>query len=449
MRRDRSLPLPVIIGLALPVLVLFYFYITYASNAWFYQDDFGFIAHYSSSVQWSQLFDFTDFGRFLSRNIYWYLGIKYFSYDSRFFYIINLFVILCSSFLLYRVFEKYGRFNGLVAGSFYFVLPSTVDSFVWLSNSQHILAHFFVISFVYLFTKRGAGKNRALELTYNLQLGIILLLGFTSNVLMSMVLSLPVWMIIVDKKYRKSKATYALLSFGILLFALFFFKLADYQTGAYSTSYNIETLTKNLEFYFMSVLFAMVWTVSAVIGIVYSLARKNYFASWLFCASMAFFLPFAFLVDQRYEQYGTLTYLFFLLGAWLLLIDSRLKRWPTLNRYAGLAIVMFLFANSLESPVRYFSENPRGAEQKQQVQFLRSFNSQNPALKNYCFRSDKVIKNTTGFKGWDIPGDWWFVGFGKAFTLFVSPEKTYQLVQDSARCDVVFIFKGGRLEVTN
>lgn len=116
-------------------------------------------------------------------------------------------------------------------------------------------------------------------------------------------------------------------------------------------------------------------------GATYALARRKYFASWLFLASAAFFLPFAFFVHQRYVQYGALTYLFFVLGVWLLLIDSKLNQWPNLVKYGGLAIVVFLFSKSLEPSIRYFSENPRGAEQKQQIQFLRVFNSQNPEFK--------------------------------------------------------------------
>lgn len=351
--------------------------------------------------------------------------------------------------MLYKIFEKYGRLNGFIAGLFYFLLPATVDSYAWLSNSQHILGHFFVLLFVYLFTKDIAEKSRAQEFTRTLQLLVILILGFTSNVFMSMVVSLPAWMILINKEYRRSKTAYFTVGFGTLLFALFFFKLSGNQTGAYSTSYTIETLAKNLDFYFSSGFFATIWIVSIVFGTIYAIARKNYLASWLFIASFAFFLPFAFFVHQRYVQYGALTYLFFLLGIWLLLIESKLKHRPNLVSYVGLAIVILLFSKSLEPPIRYFSDNPRGAEQKQQIQFLKVFNSQNPNIKNYCFRSYKKVENTTGVKEWDIPGDWWFVGFGKAFTLFVSHEKTYELIQDAARCDVVFVFKEGRLEVTD
>jgi len=440
-----SIPLPVILGVCLPTLVVFYFYVSYASAGWFWQDDFGFIAQYANSIHWSQLFDFSNFGRFLSRNGYWYLGIKYFSYNAQYFYIFNLFLILCSSFLLYMIFKTHGKLNGFFAGLFYFLLPATIESYAWLSNSQHLLGHFFVLLFVYLFTKKNPEKSRAHEFTRAFQLSMVLVLGFTSNIFMGMTVSLPAWMILTSKEHRASKAAQIILAFGVLLFALFFIKLSEEQVGAYATSYTTEILAKNLEFYFKSRFYASIWAISVVFGTVYALKRKNYLASWLFLGSAAFFLPFAFFVHQRYLQYGALTYLFFLLGTWLLLVDSKVSRRSNLGSYAGLVVVIILFAKSLEPPIRYFSDNPRGAEQKEQIRFLKIFNTQNPDVENYCFRSDKKAENKTGVKVWDIPGDWWFVGFGKAFTLFVSHEKTYELVQNAARCDVVFVFKEGRL----
>ena len=442
----NSMPLAIMLGLGLAAIVTLYFYISYAGNAWFFQDDFNFIAQYANSAQWNQLVDFSSFGRFLSRNAYWHLGIKYFSYNAQFFYIFNFFIILCSSILLYKIFEKNGRLNGLVAGLFYFVLPSTIESYVWLSNSQHLLGHFFVLLFVYLFITSGTENSRAQEFMCALRLNIVLILGFVSNIFMCMVLSLPVWMILTNKVYRRSKATYFTLLFGALLFALFFFNLSGNQTGAYSTSYTIKTILTNLEFYFGNSFFATIWAISIIIGTVYAYARNNYFASWLFVASAAFLLPFVFFDYQRYGQYGALTYLFFLLGIWQLLINAKLNHRANLVGYVGLSIIICLFAKALQPPISYFSANPWGAKQKQQVQFLKVFNSQHPNFKNYCFRSNKEIKNSTGVAEWDIPVDWWFVGFGKAFTLFVSHEKTYQLIQDAARCDVVFVFKDGRLE---
>ena len=440
-----AMPMTIIIGLGLPLFTAIFFYISYAANAWFWQDDFGFIASYSGSIQLSQLTDFTNFGRFLTRNAYWHVGVKYFSYNAQYFYIFNFFIIFCTSFLLFKIFEKYGKFSATVAGLFYFLLPGTIESYAWLSNSQHIMGHFFVILFVYLYMTEVVEEARLQKLVHIFQLLLVLVLGFISNIFMSMVLSLPIWMIL-NKKSRSSN-DYVILFAGILLFSVFFIKLSGSQEGAYSTSYDLETLIKNLSFYFGNIGVASIWGLLILVGTVYALKLKHYVAAWFFLASAAFFCPFAFFVHQRYGQYGVLTYLFFLLGCWLLLIVSKYKDHVNLIKWIGLAVVAFLFSKSMEPPIRFFSQNPRGAEQKQQVQFLRWFSAKNPEFKNYCFRSDKETKNTTGVKEWDIPREWWFVGFGKAFSLFVSHEKTYELVHSQARCDVVLVFKDGYLDI--
>ena len=80
------------------------------------------------------------------------------------------------------------------------------------------------------------------------------------------------------------------------------------------------------------------------------------------------------------------------------------------------------------------------------MEFLKAFDAQNPDVRHYCFRSSVEQKNTTGVKEWDIPPDWWFVGFGKAFWLFVNHDKTYEMVQNAKSCDVLFVFRDGRME---
>lgn len=444
-RSTTTYPIPVIIGLALPIIVIGFFYVTYAYRAWFFQDDFGFIGDYSSSIKLNQLIDFTNFGRFLSRNVYWHLCIKYFSQNAQFFYIFNLYIILCSCYLLYKTFRGKGRFVALIAALFYFTLPATIDCYVWLSNSQHILGHFFVFLLVYLFKKNDRDTGMKARLIRTIQLIACLILGFESNIFASMVLSLPIWMTITQSRYGKSKSNYLVLSAGTLLFALFYLKLSRYQVGAYTTSFTFNTLKTNLNYYYNNSYIAALWIISVAIGAAYSLARKKYFISWLFLASGAFFLPFAFLVHQRYNSYGALTHLFFLLGSWFLLVDSGLNKWPKFIMYSGLVLVMFLFSRSLEPSIGYFTESPRGAGQRKQIEYLNDFIFKNPNIKHYCFRSDNIINNSTGVSEWDIPGDWWFLGHGQAFTIFLNNDKTYELMKESSRCDIVFLFKDGRL----
>lgn len=441
------LPILVIACITFPTLVTLYFYITYSHVAWFFQDDFMFIAKYANSMQFNQILSSENFGRFLSRNAYWHFAIEYFSYNSKLFFVLNFFIILCTCSLLYMTFEKFGKLNGFFAGLFYFILPSTIESYVWLSNSQHILVHFFVILFVYLFTSDFDKKSRARELIRMSQLFVVLMLGFSSNILMSMVTSLPIFMILANKEFRRSKIAYLTAGFGLLLFSLYFFKLSEQNAGAYSTWYTLETAVTNLNFYFGNILFAAIWIISILFGAIYALVKKSYLASWLLIASVIFLLPFAFLVHQRYVQYGALTYLFFVLGIWLLLIESKLTFLRNLNRYVGVLILWLLFSNTLEPSIRFYSESPRGTEQRHQVNFLRNFATQNTNVRNYCFRPTTVTINQTGVEAWDIPREWWFLGFGHAFTHFVDNRNTYSLFENGKNCDVIFEFKRGNLEL--
>ncbi len=264
-----------------------------------------------------------------------------------------------------------------------------------------------------------------------------------------MVVSLPVWMIIADKKYRTSKFPYFIVVWGVALFALFFVKLAKYQAGPYTTSFTVPTVVENAEFYFGSGRVALLWLASIVFGVGYAAWRREYFVAWLFVASAAFFVPFAFLVNQRFAQYGTLTYLFFLLGVWALLCGGMGERWRNLVRYAGAIAFLAIFFKALDGPIRHFSANPAGRFQKQQVEFLKDYDVSHPKVSKYCFWPAK-----SGGEGADQVGvgpllDWWFVGFGAAFRIFVNPEKTYELADHAAGCDVNLVFTNDRIELAD
>lgn len=432
----------IIISLALPLLFLVFFYITYARDAWFFQDDFGFIERYSDSIQLSELTDFTNFGRFLSRNAYWNIGISYFHHNSQYFYFFNFCTILATSFFLYKLFsEKFGFFQGITFGSIYFVLPSTIENYAWISNSQHLIAHFFVIFFIYLYMKNFNKQHESNSILRFIALVLVLVLGFLSNIYMCMILSLPMLMIILDKTHRKNPYNYVIIFIGVILFNYFYYKLSGYQVGAYSTSYDFQTLEKNIQFYFKNIFYAVIWLVSLIFGVSYAFYKKEYFISWLFIGSFVFFIPFAFFTYQRYLNYSALTFLFYLLAISALLTHVLKIKHPYIVKYLCLVVFYCVFMKTLEPSIRYFSENPRGASQKQQIEFLRIFDSNHPHVKNYCFQYDVNVINTTGVKDWNIPAQWWFLGFGKALSIFVNHEKKYDLVQNMIQCDVTFGFK--------
>ena len=432
------------IGVSFIGAFLLFFYITYALKGWFFQDDFGFISQYAHSIEPRQLLNLENFGRFVSRNVYWHVGLRYFAYHAEYFYLFNLLTILATSYFLYLIFsEKYGVFEGIVAALLYFSLPATIESYAWLSNSQHLMAHFFVVLFVYFFD-----RINGTEIKRSACLSAILFLGFQSNIFMVMAISLPIFMLFADKRHRRLFSNYIVTFFGLCLVAWFFYQLSARQAEAYSTVYNFATLAENLFFYFKNKIFVALWLLAVVFGAVYAYFRKAYFISWLFLASVAFFVPFAFFVHQRYAQYAALTCLFFLLATWSVALEIFQARLSGLLKYSGLVLALAVFSSSLQHPVRYFNENPRGAAQKSQVNFLKNYARQNPELNSFCFQTQDAVINATGVEVWDAPPDWRFVGFGEAFSLFVSSQIEFELANPSLRCDANFLFKEGDLVAT-
>lgn len=432
------------IGVSFIGAFLLFFYITYALKGWFFQDDFGFISQYADSIEPRQLLNLENFGRFVSRNVYWHVGLHYFSYHAEYFYLFNLLTILATSYLLYLIFsEKYGGFEGIVAALLYFALPATIESYAWLANSQHLMAHFFVVLFVYFFDRINGA-----EIKRSACLSAILFLGFQSNILTVMALSLPIFMLFADKRHRRLFSNYIVTFFGLCLVAWFFYQLSARQAEAYSTVYDFATLAENLFFYFKNKIFVALWLLAVVFGAVYAYFRKAYFVSWLFLASVVFFVPSAFFAHQRYAQYAALTYLFFLLATWSASLEIFQARLSGFLKCSGFILALAVFASSLQHPVRHFNENPRGSAQKSQVNFLKNYARQNPELNSFCFQTQDAVINATGAEVWDIPPDWRFVGFGEAFSLFVSSQIEFELANPSLRCDANFLFKEGDLIAT-
>ena len=424
--------------------VLLFFYISYALKGWFFQDDFGFISQYAHSIEPWQLLNLENFGQFVSRNLYWHVGLRYFAYHAEYFYLFNLLTILATSYLLYLIFsEKYGRFEGIVAALLYFALPATIESYAWLSNAQHLMAHFFVVLFVYFFD-----RINGTEIKRSACLSAILFLGFQSNIFMAVALSLPIFMSFADKRHRRLFSNYIVTFFGLCLVAWFFYQLSGHQAEAYSTAYDFATLAENLLFYFKNKIFVALWLLAVVFGAVYAYFKKAYFVSWLFLASVAFFVPFAFFVHQRYAQYAALTYLFFLLATWSFSLEIFQARLSGFLKCSGFVLALAVFSSSLQHPVRHFNDNPRGAAQKSQVNFLKNYARQNPELNGFCFQAQDAVINTTGVEAWDAPPGWRFAGFGEAFSLFVSSQIEFELANPSSRCDANFLFKEGDLIAT-
>ncbi len=431
---NRLQPIALLLIAAAFALVLM-FDIRYATQAWFHQDDFNLMEQYRDSVHWAELLNLNDFGRFVTRNVYWSVGLFVFGNNATAFYLANLVTIAATSAVIYAIFRpRLGSRHSLVAALLYFCLPAVVIAYIWIANSQHLIGHFFALLFVWLYMKDDAPRMSAAKLV---GLIAIFIVGLLSNVFVGFVISLPIWFMLFEKAKRRDKGHWILAGVGCALFLYLIHSLHRFQTGPYSVEVSAETFMVNLDAYFHHVWIFAVWLVICIGGGLHTLARGRRFESWLFVASLLFFSPFAFLKFQHYLQYVAMQQLFFLLGFWSLLCMLLLARHQVALIRIGAALVVIIFLTGI-SQMRGFMRNPRGSGAKLIVAELAAFDGAHPEIQHYCFSAPGGHISKTGIKVWNIPDLWWHVAFGTAFKQFVSPNKSYQLVQDTGPCDVTF-----------
>ncbi len=427
--------------LLIPFFYTLFFYIHYAQISWFFQDDFSFLRRYDGNIRWMELLTFENFGRFISRNVYWYVGNLFFSPNVLFFYVFNLTSIAASSFIVFLLFRcRYGKFLSSAAGLVYFTIPATILSYVWISNSQHLLGHFFVLLFVYMYQRLMKNSDSAWSAMAVLA---VFLAGLSSNIFVSMAMSLVAWDLLTDASQRRKRMPYVILIAGSVMALYFFAKLSKDATGSYASEISLRVLLENLQFYWHSSWGGFLWIALVVLGTVTAIARRNHFNAWLFLASVAFFMPFAFFVQQRYLQYGLLSHLLFLLGMLWLFGDLLESRAPRLLACLACATVLAGFGASMARPIKHFLDEPWGAQPRQQVLFLKAFDLRHPEVRNYCFQEAGQVPQPGGAA--PIPAAWWFVGFGDAFAQFVNAGKSYALESAGTPCDVLFEFDKGAL----
>lgn len=428
--------------ISLPLLCLLYFYLIYAGNGWFFQDDFGFLADYGASVQWGQLVDFSNFGRFLSRNLYWFLMHGIFGAHAEYYFAMSFALIICSASLLWLIVGRlYGWYFGFFASVTYIVLPSTIAAYAWLSNVQHLFGHFFVFAFFALYSVRSSGL-----LTWGQLIGLIVLYiaGISSNIFVGLVLSLVVLEMVASPACSRDRRHWLLVVVGAAIFAIFAAGVSQNKSEAYALGLNLDALAQNTRFYFGSIIFGLAWVLICFAGFVFGLSRRQTVLAWFFMASVAFFLPYAFMQHQRYIQYGALTYIFFIVGLGAgakVLLGDRFYRIAAL---IGMLLVLIVFRQSAPL-ISYFTDNPWGGKQADQVDYLKAeISALQAGAKDVCFDAGAPT-NHTGVAEWSIPEEWWFVGFGKAYTLFVDPTRRYGLQHEMPHCDIHFTFQSGQL----
>lgn len=427
MNHHRIFTAPVIIP-AIPVAIMTYFYLWYTTAGWFFQDDLGLMSAYSRNLRWIELYNFENFGRFVSRNIYWHIAWGLFKRHSQYYYLINFMTIVACSLMIYNIMKDFvGRYSAIVCAAIYYCLPATLCSYVWIANSQHILGHFFVLAFIHIYLTNKDKFN----ILHASSCTLLTAAGLYSNIFFGLVLSLPAVMQACNKPTKQSRAHKAFLAVSTSLFALFIFKLRKYNSGFYLTSYTTETIHTNLIYYFGSENLYLLWFCTILGGAFYGIKANNFIMAWFFVAGFLFITPYLIQTQQRYPNYGAMSYLFFTLGFVYMLHKST---YPILANIIATSILLCITLYALPY-IRLYTDNPVGSRQKMIVDTLKVLTSQEPTgISSVCF-SSSAESYPTG-----INADWLRLGDGFAFHEFVDQKKKYELQNTASKCDITYNF---------
>lgn len=416
------------------------FYLRHAQAGWFFQDDFGFLQDYAAALRWHQLWDGSGFGRFLSRNVYWHGAQRAFGEASALYFTLNLMILLANAWLVRQILGRELPAIGAWTGAYVYAgMAGVVHAYAWLSNSQHLLAHLFVLAFVacYLARDLHAPPHPARALV----LLALYLAGLSTNAFAGLVLSLPVLAMARHATLRRDLAHAGLVLLGGLAFLGLWWVLRDQQTGAYRLALTWATLAENARFHVGSAWLAGAGAVACLAGATQGWRRGDLVLSWLCVAALLFALPYAFLAQQRHPPYLVPTLLFASMATLIVLHRATPRRaWHRLGRMALLGLVIWTALPS----VAYHTRHPWGADQRALVGQLRDVHAARAGPARYCFvAASEPGSDGKGPQG--IPREWWFVGFGRAFSRFVDPASTYVLQPRPEGCDLRFILDEARL----
>lgn len=388
------------------------FYVYYSADAWFYQDDFSFLWEFRDNTGMQRIFNtrggFSQFHyitRFLSRNLYWFSLQRIFHSQAFLFYLFNFLIIVFNAYILFHLCRQVFRLKYLpcVASLMYFAGYPTISNFSWLSNSQHLIGHLFV--FLFLYISMVENLKPGLRLLF---LFLIFLAGIFSNVFFVFVL--PGAMLLAYNKVS-ARQSLAYIAFGLLFILLFVFTYSSApETSPYSTSLSAGQFISNLCFYAGRMPAVAALSLIILIGI--AIITRDRILSAFILLSTGFFIPFAFLVYQKYDNYIALPYIFYLCS--LLYVFEKYAK-PSifaiflvliagLNLYLGINSAVLYARKPLGKNVRVFLDEVRQVDlEDYPIVFIRALDSHT---------------NPSRVPLWDIPPFWWHLGRGKAFSYF-------------------------------
>jgi hypothetical protein len=411
---------------AAPMVCMLAFYLWYAQHAWFYQDDFFFIHDYEHNLQVQQWISHENFGRFLSRNFYWWSLLQAFGRHAQAFFLVNLALMAGTSCLLYLLLRKTSEHAALAAGAFYFCCAPSIGNYSWICNSQHILAHFLILAYLLQVRRWDTTQSPLMAITMSLTF----LMAISANILAIVALLYPA---ILISRARASNHSWTLrLVTGIqALSALVLLKvIRANDAGPYSTAWQLDTIHENITFYFGSL-----WFFLAACGLLAYHAWQRWqegdsLATWLLLSGPAFIVPFLPLSHQRYLNYAALSHTLLLAGLILAVLKLPLK----VLTAALLSLFLLQSVQQVLDQKSYFSSNQRGVKEHAILGATQSLleDLSPPDGARICVSQHGESHANQA----PLPLFWWGLAFGQAFKVYVSDRFHYQLQGEAADCDL-------------
>jgi hypothetical protein len=402
-------------------------YVHYSQKGDLFLDDYFLGNRYKNSLRWEELWNFENFGRFISRNVYWRLGSLVFHDRAQFYYLLNILIIIATAVLLAKFVSR--RQSWLVAsviGSIYLVSAATVDEFIWISNSQHLIAHMFIALFLVVSDRINLAATPKSAL-----LVAIFSIGLFTNLIFGVALLWPTLRIlhqtpeIRTKEIRNFLIPSAVIS---LAFLVLFFRVRE--NVYYSTAIDYQTLELNVDFYFHGWLMFAVWILALSLGLFIGIRRKNLLTIFFSAGSFLLFMPFAFQEFQRYSHYMNMSQLF--LAAGWLIVASEVSRLPKVVFCVIATVVLMGFFIQGKEQVHAWEAGPWGPGSRKVIEDMQAIDSKLPSDPlRYCFD----VENDQKVMG--ASATWWSVGLGGGFEWLVDDSDTYKLLGEDSGCDAI------------
>jgi hypothetical protein len=420
---------PSLIYLVLLYLICIVFSVIYVRHGlfgWFVADDFLFLDKYQDSFLFSEIWTLENFGRFVSRNVYFHLQ-SYVGNRSEICFLFNLIVLITNSYLVYVFMNNStrDRFTAVFVGCFYFTMLPSVLNLFWVSNIQQLLSH--VVILVFLIRVHGLSADTISAWIY-VELGMIYVLGLYTN--FAMFCAVPaMWGIFVFTKGSRTFCQRSIL-FTVCMSVftiLFFVRLKTTMPVHYESEYFAHKLFSNILEYGSGYGVTnrvpkagyILLSTTFLICFIRSLIRTDQVVILFYALAASTFLPYVFLVHQKSVNYMALPLVFLIAGLVRTIVCAFSPRLVFLFLFL---IMMGQIAIDVKPILRDF-ESPFPTDAQRLISDLNRAVS--PKAKTVCLQSSSGIEFYWGLTGSCAAGFWQTLGDGAAFNVFGNIKAAY------------------------